>query len=281
MNKKNKWIFGIELDNLKYENFLFKLKWDLISEERNKNIIFTPNPEILLNAKKDSEFKDILENADYKTIDGIWIYIALQILEEKWNIFMEFFMLFYYFFNIVFRKKYLYKKYWERICGSDLTSDLVNFSEKNNIKVTIIDPYFPEDKAKCESQENFRKNLLKKFPKLNFDFFIYIPENKEEIIKEISNSESKILFSTLWMKTQEKSVIEILEQCKNIEIGLWVWSSFDYFTWFQKRAPKFWRKIGLEWFYRIFTWPQKIKRLKRIYNAIFVFIWEVLKENKK
>jgi hypothetical protein len=61
----------------------------------------------------------------------------------------------------------------------------VLFSAKENIKVTILDPYYPKDLAKVESQKNFRVNLLKKFPKLNFDYFIYKPESKEAIIKEI------------------------------------------------------------------------------------------------
>jgi exopolysaccharide biosynthesis WecB/TagA/CpsF family protein len=86
------------------------------------------------------------------------------------------------------------------------------------------------------------------------------------------------LFSTLWMKSQEKSVIEIIEKCKNIKIWLWVWSSFDYFIGFQRRAPEIFRKLWIEWFYRIFTWPKKIVRLKRIYKAIFLFIFEVFKK---
>jgi len=269
-------IFWIKLDKLKYNDFINKLKSDLISGDIKQKIVFTPNPEILLNIKKDEEFKKLLEKANYLTIDWIGIYIWLQILENKKNLFIESILIPYYFFNLFFRRKFLYLKYWERICGSDLTSELVKFSEQKNIKITILDPYYPNDVAKVESQKNFRTNLLKKFPELNFDFFIYNPEKKYEIIKQIYESNSKILFSTLWMKTQEKSVIEILEKCPNLKLWLWIWSSFDYFIWFQKRAPKFFRTLWIEWFYRIFTWPQKLKRLKRIYNAIFVFIWKVL-----
>ena len=266
-------IFWIELNKLKYHEFLSELL-----EFRKQNIVFTPNPEMLLKAKKDKNFKKILKKADYLTVDWIWLYLGFQILDFYiispigrkllWVLLLP-----YYIFNLIFRKKYLYNKYSHRICGSDLTEDLVKYCEKNNIKITIIDPYYPFDKEKVESQINFRKNLLKKFPKLNFDFFIYKDNKKTNIINRIKNSNSKILFSTLWMKKQEESVIEIIEKCKNIKIWLWVWSSFDYFIWFQKRAPKFFRTIWLEWLYRLITWTYKINRAKRLYNAIFVFIF--------
>ena len=286
-------IFEIWLSKKSYKEI-----FEDITSFNTQHIVFTPNPEILLKTKTDREFRDLLNKATYLTADWIGLYIAFQIndsplksaltpspspLEEKevllnrillflWNIIL----LPYYFFNLFFRRNCLYKKYGERICGSDLTWDLVPFAEKNNIKITIIDPYFPKDLAKCKAQETFREDLLKKFPKLEFDFFVYKPEEKNKIIEQIKNSSSKILFSTLWMKKQEQSVVEIMDKCYNIKLGLWIGSSFDYFTWFQKRAPKIWRSIGLEWLYRLATWPQKIIRLKRLWSAIVVFIWEVL-----
>ncbi len=272
-------IFWIKLDKLKYNDFVNNLKNHILHWDEGK-IVFTPNPEILLNTLKDEEFKKILQKADYLTIDWIGIYIWLQILSApsplmrvlRWGLLLP-----YYFFNLFFRRKYLYEKYWERICGSDLTKDLVEFASEKWIKITILDPYFPQDLKKCEAQKTFKDDLQKVFPKLKFDYFIYKPEQKEDIIKQICASDSKVLFSTLWMKSQEKSVIEVIKRCKNIKLWLWVWSSFDYFIGFQKRAPKIIRKLGLEWFYRLVTWPQKIKRIKRLYNAIFVFIWKVYK----
>jgi N-acetylglucosaminyldiphosphoundecaprenol N-acetyl-beta-D-mannosaminyltransferase len=265
-------IFWIKLDKLKYNNFLKELlKLD------KQNIVFTPNPEILLKTKSDQEFKSLINKANYLTPDGIGLYIAFQILDNNNSKFLNTILLPYYFLNLFFRRKTLYKKYWDRICWSDLTKDLVKYSQNNDINITIIDLYNPTDKNKVTSQKQFSNLLKKKFPKLKFDYFIYKPEEKEKIIKEISKSNSKILFSTLWMKKQEKSVIEIMWKCKNIKLWLWIWSSFDYFIWFQKRSPKIWRKLWLEWLYRLFTWPKKIDRLKRLYKAIFVFTITVIK----
>ncbi len=279
-------IFWIKLSKLKYKDFLNNLKNQILHWDKAE-IVFTPNPEILLNTLKDKEFKDILQKADYLTIDWIGIYIWLQILNSPlphfeggiWKI-VNIILLPYYIFNLFFRRKYLYEKFWERVCGSDLTNELVKFSEEKEIKITILDPYFPKDLKKVESQKTFKNDLQRVFPKLKFDYFIYKPKEKDDIIEKICNSNSRILFSTLWMKYQEKSVVDIMEKCKNLKLGLGVGSSFDYLIWFQKRAPKIFRILWLEWLYRLFTWPKKIKRLKRLYNAIIIFSLKVI-FNKK
>lgn len=275
-------IFTLEIPRFFYVDFLESLQKH-ISQVSSWNqdfwkgkSLFTPNPEICLKTLEDQEFLEILQNADYLTSDGIGLYLAYQIGDSRlWKI-GKLILLPYYIFNILFRKKHLYKIYGDRICGSDLTQDLIDFSQKNHIKIAILDPYFPQDRAKCESQKYFRENIMRKFPELDFDFYVYKPEDKENILKDIQNSEAKILFSTLGMKKQEQSVLEFLEQCPNLRLGLGVGSSFDYFTGFQKRAPKIFRDLGFEWLYRIFTSPNKLKRIVRIYQALVIFPIKVI-----
>lgn len=268
-------IFGVKIDKLKYEDLFSK-----ITKLDKKSVIFTPNPEILLKTLVDKEFENILNEADFLTPDWKWLYIAFQILDNKFGRIINSLLLPYYFFNFFFRSKYLYEKYWDRICGSDLTKDLVEFASKNKIAVSIIDLYNPTDAKKVASQKNFKKNLSKIFPDLIMEYYIYNPEEKEKILEEISKNNTQILFSTLWMKKQEASVIEVSSSCENIKIWLWIGSSFDYFTWFQKRAPEAWRKLGLEWLYRLFTWPRKLDRMKRLWDAIFVFTYKVIMSKK-
>jgi N-acetylglucosaminyldiphosphoundecaprenol N-acetyl-beta-D-mannosaminyltransferase len=70
-----------------------------------------------------------------------------------------------------------------------------------------LDPYYPKDLKKCESQKVFRDILSAKFPKLDFDFYIYSDNSSDEVFEKIKKSGAKILFSTLGMKKQELSVI--------------------------------------------------------------------------
>ena len=266
-------IFSIEITNLKYKDLL-----NQITKFEKQNIVFTPNPEILLKIKTDKEFENILKQANFLTSDWVGLYIAYQILDNKYWKFINFLLLPYFFFNLFFRRKYLYEKYWDRICWSDLTKDLLVYAENNWTQIVILDLYNPTDEKKVASQKLFEEKLKNKFPKLKFDYIIFNPEKKEEIFEKIKNSESKIVFSTLWMKKQEENVVETMKNCENIKLWLWVGSSFDYFIGFQKRAPKAWRAIWLEWLYRLITWPRKLERIKRLWRAIFVFIFEVFKE---
>lgn len=265
-------IFWVEISKVDYRDFLKK-----IIKLKNKSIIFTPNPEMLLKAREDKDFKNILKQANYLLPDWIGLYIAFQVISNKNLWLLNFILLPYYFFNLFFRRRSLYKKYGDRICGSDLTEKLLYILEEEKERITIVDLYNPTDKAKVESQKIFKSMMQENFPGLKIDYYIYNPKQKEEVIQKIRTSKSKVLFSSLGMKAQEESVIEIMEKCENIKLWLAIWSSFDYITWFQKRAPEIFRILGIEWLYRLFTWPRKIDRLKRLWNAIFVFTSEVIK----
>ncbi len=91
-------IFGVKLDNISFEDAIKIVKNSFFSKKQIK--IFTPNPEILLKAKKDKNFKEILNNADLlipdgsglvffskikKNIPGIDFMLAICKLAEKEN----------------------------------------------------------------------------------------------------------------------------------------------------------------------------------------------------
>lgn len=268
-------IFWLKLSSVQYNDFLEDIKKHILSTSNAQKIIFTPNPEICLKYKTDTEFKAILQKADFLLPDGIGLYLAGQILEQK-NIFLRILFLPYFFFNLFFRKQYLYKKFWDRVCGSDLTRDLVEFAHKKNETIIVWDLYNPTDTKKVSSQKDFVKNMQIKYPGLCIEYFIDNPQEQEKNIALLKKIDAKIFFSTLGMKKQEKSILEILQKCKNIQIWLGIGSSFDYMIGFQNRSPVWVRKMWFEWLYRLLTGPQKIKRMKRVWDAIFVFTYTII-----
>ena len=265
-------ILAVDLDSLIYKEF-----FDEITHLKKQKIVFTPNPEILLIANQDKHFAKLLKKADYLLPDGIWLYVAAQIIDSDNSKLLDSLLIPYYILNLFLKRQLLYSVYGERICGSDLTMDLVAWAEKSGTRITVIDLHSPGDERKQASQKTFKKKVKQKFPKLKLDYYIYDESKKEKIIEKIQASDSKILFSTLGMKKQEESVIEIMKEANNIKLWLGIGSSFDYMTGFQVRAPKVWRALWLEWLYRLVFGKGKIKRLKRLYHAIFVFLFQVIK----
>jgi len=266
-------IFWIKLSKLKYKKFFDEITVN--NKNNSQKIIFTPNPEILLDSLSDEKFKQNLLKADYLTPDGIGIYLAYQILDSKYNKIINLALLPYYILKLFIAREDLYNKYWDRICGSDLTNDLLDHAEKNKLEIAILDLYNPTDKNKTESQKTLVEKLNKKFKNIKFNLIIY-KDNPSEVINILNTQNNFALLATLGWKRQEQAIIDILPST-NISLWLWIGSSIDYQIWFQKRAPEIMSKFWLEWLYRLVMWPQKIKRLKRIYNATFRFIYNIFR----
>ena len=269
-------IFELDIPKLESREFLEEITDFITSSHIEKwRSIFTPNPEICLATLKDAEFLEVLQNSDYQTSDGIGLYLGYQISANNYSKIINIFLFPYYLSNVIFRKKYLYTQFGDRICGSDLTKEVLDIAEKEKLSIAILDmPAWDEWKQK--SQDVLIGILKEKYPNIHTDLYIYTENTQQDIFNKISKSNATVLFSTLGMKQQELSVRESLGSCPNIKLGLGIGSSFDYFTGFQKRAPKLWRDIGLEWLYRIFTSPNKLNRLRRIYSAVIIFPLKVL-----
>jgi len=92
-----------------------------------------------------------------------------------------------------------------------------------------------------------------------------------EVIKEINKFGPDILLVAYGMKKQE---FWIADNLGKMDVGLvmGVGRSFDYYSGELKRAPKWVRKMGMEWLYSLIKEPKRIKRQL----ALPKFIWKVL-----
>lgn len=74
---------------------------------------------------------------------------------------------------------------------------------------------------------------------------------------------------------QEKWIERNFEKI-NVGIFVGVGGTFDFLTGNIKRAPRFLQKLGLEWLFRLFIQP---KRIKRIFKAVVHFSYLILTKN--
>jgi N-acetylglucosaminyldiphosphoundecaprenol N-acetyl-beta-D-mannosaminyltransferase len=255
-------IFGIDIDNdLDLDSFLRKI--NLFLESNEQRYIVTPNPEIILEARKDEELFYILNNASLSLADGSGLKLAAIMMCER----------------------------LKRLSGSDVLAPLLSLAERRGRKVLIINredglsskddissfiknnypnlKLFIQD-ANCqyvvpprrhlikEREENFFKKIINKI-KSNFSFL-----NNDNIL----DFEADIMICNFGSPYQEKFVYHNIGKLPTVKVAISLGGSFDFLTGKIKRAPKFFRFLYLEWLWRLVKQP---KRYKRIINAVFVF----------
>ena len=228
-----------------------------------QHIIFTPNPEFLVKAYHDYYFTEVLNKSDLNLCDGKGI-------------------------QLVSTKKI------ERIPGVDFMLELCALAEKEQKSVYILGALFTPQGIQSEEIATKTQNILKqKFPKLKIagwnkgpkisesekGYKLRIePEENEEVIKDIQDKKPDILFVAFGMGKQEKWIYEYLKRFPSVKIAMGVGGAFDFISGIVPRAPLWMRKLGLEWLFRLFKQPQ---RIRRIWNATIVFPWLTIKESLK
>jgi N-acetylglucosaminyldiphosphoundecaprenol N-acetyl-beta-D-mannosaminyltransferase len=235
-------LLGVNLD-LKDETETLNFIKQKIKENK-QNLITTVNPEFLVAAYYNQNFKRLLNETELNTCDG---------------------------FGIKLIGKLFYRINIPRVTGVDLSLKLLN-DKSDNFKIFLLG-----------STPDTLKKLVDKYDNSNLVGFDSGGrmlddgklENNEMIIEKINLSQANILLAAFNQVQQETWLKNNLSLMPNIKIAIGVGGTFDFLSGRIKRAPKWLRLIGLEWLYRLIQEP---KRLKRIWRATIVFPWLALKE---
>ena len=117
------------------------------------------------------------------------------------------------------------------------------------------------------------EKLKKEFPGICIAGFHdgYLKEgDKEKLIEELKTLQPGIVFVAMGSPKQEFLMKELFDHHPAVYQGLG--GSFDVYTNKVKRAPAFFVKLGLEWFYRLLKQPARIGR-----QLILVkFFWKLM-----
>ncbi|MDX9970954.1 MAG: WecB/TagA/CpsF family glycosyltransferase [Candidatus Gracilibacteria bacterium] len=243
-------ILGIKISTLPYNKSL-KFIVDNINE--NKQLfVSTPNPEILLEARKNEKFKKILnESTNLNTADGIGLIYASKYLKIRGKI---------------------DKKIPERVSGSDLMMSICMEERLKTKKIFLLG-------ASEEVSKKTKEILKEKIPGIQVcGRYSGKSDESDDIksVKLINDSGANILFVAFGAPKQEFWIERNKKNLPNIKLFIGIGGSFDFISGEKKRAPKLMQKMGLEWLYRLYIEP---KRIKRILKAVIIFPSIVLKED--
>lgn len=198
------------------------------------------NPEKIIKARNDKDVKKTLMSATIRFADGIGV---VKTLSRKSNQ------------RVV------------RIPGCELWEELLKKSTKHQMPVFLVG-------ATTEVLEQTRIKLTEQY-QVNICGTQdgYFNENEEDkVIERIASLEPSIVSVALGSPRQELFINRCRKKCpKTFFIG--VGGTYDVFTNKVKRAPKIFRKLNLEWFYRLASQPTRVFRqtnlLKYLYLDMF------------
>lgn len=194
--------------------------------------VFTPNSEIIMRAYKDEEFCSLLNNASLLTADGIGVVYASKILKKPIS---------------------------ERAAGYDIACRVLEKMNYTDHKLFLFG-------GKPGVAEEAEANLLKKYPELKIVGTrngYFKDEDEPQIVEEINASGADIVFVCLGAPKQEQWIDRHKDDLK-VKVAMGIGGSLDVFAGRVERAPEFFCKTGLEWFYRLCKEPWRIGRMMEL-----------------
>ncbi len=239
-------ILGVLIDSLKRNDAIKRIEEFLA--DGGQHYIVTPNPEMVVAAEKDKNFLEILNKAGLSVPDG---------------------------FGLILASRYLRRPIQERITGVDLMLDICRLAEQKNCSVYLLGG---GDGVAQKTADTLRKC----FPYLKIAGVesggVISDQQLTTNNQQINFTRPDILFVAFGAGKQEKFIAENLNKMPTIKIAMGVGGAFDFIAGKIKRAPRWMRKIGLEWLWRLLMQPW---RLKRIWTATIKFSWEIIRNGKK
>ncbi|CAM3953292.1 WecB/TagA/CpsF family glycosyltransferase [Mesobacillus thioparans] len=235
-------ILGIPFTNITFDDMADKLAVKILNKE--KTFVVTANPEIVMFAKRNREYEKIIKCADDIVPDGFGVLLASSIQKTPIK---------------------------ERVTGYDLTIRLLEMCAQNSWSVYLLGG---KEEINAAAADNIKKNF--KGLKLVGRHHGYFSGNEEGIVKEIQNKEPDLVLVALGFPRQEQWISSHLSSFqKGVFMG--VGGSIDVLSGTVKRAPGIWRKLNLEWLYRLLKQPSRWRRML----VLPIFVLEVLRTGKK
>jgi N-acetylglucosaminyldiphosphoundecaprenol N-acetyl-beta-D-mannosaminyltransferase len=221
-------ILGVPFNRVTMEKTVDIIEKQINSNRKKPYHIITGNPEIVVHSKKEQILKDIIDDTDLITPDGIGIIMASKWKDDRLP---------------------------ERVPGSDLLMKLLEEGNKKGWSFYFLGADEGTNKKAVE-------NIMGKHPQLvvsgrHNGFFD--KEKERMIIEEIDKKNPDILIVALGAPRAEKWIYENKNEL-NAKVAIGVGGMLDVIAGKVKRAPAVWQKMNLEWLYRLLSQPSRWRR---------------------
>ena len=226
-------VMGVGFDNVTMAQAVEKAA--LLLEGETAAYCVTPNAEIVYTAMQDESFRQLLNHADLVLPDGAGVVLASKILKTPLK---------------------------EKVAGVDFSAQLLRLMEQTGKRLYLLG-------GKPGVGELAAEKMLEKHPDLQICGIAdgYFKE-EAPVVEKINEAKADVVFVCLGAPKQEK-FMQAHQSELRVKLMLGLGGTLDTYAGTVKRAPKFFIKLYLEWFYRLLKEPKRLKRVLCLPKFIF------------
>ena len=224
-------ILGLPIHPITYAEWLDQIG-DWVRKGGGARHVCTLNPEFVMIARRDPNFWNILQRATLCVPDGVGLLWAARRQGTPLP---------------------------ERVTGSDGVPIIAQRAAQHGWRLYLLG-------AGPGIAQRTADILQARFPGLPIAG-IYegspAPEDEDAIVERINASGADILFVAYGAPEQDKWIARNLPRLK-VTMAMGVGGAFDFIAGVVPRAPVWMQRMGIEWLYRLYLQPWRIKRMMRL-----------------
>lgn len=234
-------ILNVEIDNISQDELLAQIK---------KGVLVTPNVDQVMKMQSDKEYYQIVRKAEWVVCDSKILYLCTKLLGTP---------------------------LCETIPGSSFFPAFYEYHQNDeDCKIFLLGAM---EGVALKAMERINDRMGRKMvvgaysPSYGFE---KKQEENEQIYEMINSSGANVVLVGVGCPKQEKWINAHKERMPKVDIWMALGATIDFEARNVKRAPLFYQKLCMEWFYRFLQEP------KRLYKRYFVedpkFFWLLMKK---
>jgi N-acetylglucosaminyldiphosphoundecaprenol N-acetyl-beta-D-mannosaminyltransferase len=246
-------IFGVRLHEVSSKDEVRRHLCSFLDGDGTARV-FTPNPEILLRARRDPAYADVLDGADLALPDGTGVAIVLSIRERR-----------------PIRR-------WP---GVELAGLLLRLAAERGETVALLGSAADVAERAIDRWRPVLPDLDARVvaPGVSIgpDGMGVTPADESATVEAIRAVSPAVVLVGLGAPKQERWIARHASSFPTVRILIGVGGAFDMWAGRFRRAPRALHAVGLEWAWRLALEP---RRLPRIVNAVVVFPLRVIVDRR-
>jgi len=239
-----------------------------------KAYVVKPYSEYMPPAARDANLREVLNRADLCLADGTGILWAAHYLSLSGGPLRALAQLALSLAALVLNPKAVRHPLKENMAGVDLTEEMLAHLERARSRIFLLG-------GSEKEIQGTRRWIEARFPGLNVvgarnGYFDVQGEQNEEVLRTIDEARPDVLLVAMGFPRQEKWIVANLPRLR-VKVAVAEGGTFSFVSGSVSRAPRWLRRVGLEWLYRLLRQPWRVRRQLAIPQFVCLVVRERLR----